>query len=75
MVDYQVCSLKITVLIIKINHNELILLRGILYTKRMYKGMKHIPHGAVIWEDWMDESLDRVNIYIEENYPDTPDWK
>ena len=59
----------------KINHNELILLRGILYTKRMYKGMKHIQHGVVIWEDWMDESLDRVNIYIEENYPDTPDWK
>ena len=59
----------------KINHNELILLRGILYTKRMYKGMKHIPHGVVIWEDWMDESLDRVNIYIEEIYPDTPDWK
>ena len=37
--------------------------------------MKHIPHGVVIWEDWMDESLDRVNKYIEENYPDTPDWK
>ena len=48
----------------KINRDELILLRGILYTKRMYKGMKHIPHGAVIWEDWMDESLDRVNKYI-----------
>ena len=59
----------------KINHNELILLRGILYTKRMYKCMKHIPHGVVIWEDWMDESLDRVNKYIKKNYPDTPDWK
>ena len=34
----------------------------------MYKGMKHIPHGAVIWEDWMDESLDRVNKYIKKNY-------
>ena len=73
--DYLECLLKITVLIMKINHNELILLRGILYTKRMYKGMKHIPHGAVIWEDWMDESLDRVNKYIKKNYPDTPDWK
>ena len=41
----------------------------------MYKGMKHIPHGVVIWEDWMDESLDRVNKYIKKNYPDTPDWK
>ena len=59
----------------KINRDELILLRGILYTKRMYKDMKHIPHGIVIWEDWMDESLDRVNKYIKKNYPDTPDWK
>ena len=59
----------------ELNRNELILIRGALYTKRMYKGMKHIPHGAVIWEDWMDESLDRVNNYIKKNYPDTPDWK
>ena len=41
----------------------------------MYKGMKHIPHGAVIWEDWMEDSLNKVNNYIKENYPDTPDWK
>ena len=59
----------------KINRDELILLRGILNTKRMYKGMKHIPHGAVIWEDWMEDSLNKVNNYIKENYPDTPDWK
>ena len=59
----------------KINRDELILLRGILYTKRMYKGMKHILHGAVIWEDWMEDSLNKVNNYIKENYPDTPDWK
>ena len=59
----------------KINRNELILLRGILHTKRMYKIMKHIPHGAVIWEDWMEESCRKVNKHIEENYPDIPDWK
>ena len=41
----------------------------------MYKGMEHIPHGAVIWEDWMEESFHKVNKYIEDNYPDTPDWK
>ena len=37
--------------------------------------MKHIPHGAVVWEDWMEDSLHKVNKYIKENYPDTPDWK
>tara|TARA_B100000212_G_C27355709_1_gene525768 strand:- start:704 stop:862 length:159 start_codon:yes stop_codon:yes gene_type:complete len=51
------------------------LLRGILYTKRMYKGMKNIPHGAVVWEDWMEDSLIKVNNYIQEYYPDMPDWK
>ena len=58
-----------------INRNEIMLLRGILYTKRMYKGMKHIPHGVVIWEDWMEDSLNRVNDYIKKNYPDVPEWK
>ena len=59
----------------KINRDELILLRGILHTKRMYKGMKHIPHGVVVYEDWMEDSYHKVNKYIKENYPDTPDWK
>ena len=58
-----------------INRNEIMLLRGILYTKRMYKGMKHIPHGVVIWEDWMEDSLNKVNDYIKKNYPDIPEWK
>ena len=58
-----------------IDRNEIVLLRGILYTKRMYKGMKHIPHGVVIWEDWMEDSLNKVNDYIKKNYPDIPDWK
>ena len=35
----------------ELNRNELILIRGALYTKRMYRGAKHIPHGAVIWEN------------------------
>ena len=48
----------------KINHNELILLRGILHTKRMYKGMKHIPHGVVVYEDWMEESFHKVKEYL-----------
>ena len=41
----------------------------------MYKGMKHIPHGVVVYEDWMEESFHKVNKYIKENYPDIPDWK
>ena len=59
----------------KLTRNEVMLLRGILYTKRMYKGMKHIPHGAVVWEDWMEDSLIKVNKYIKEHHPDMPDWK
>ena len=59
----------------ELNRNELILIRGALYTKRMYRGMKHIPHGVVVYEDWMEESFHKINKYIKENYPDTPDWK
>ena len=59
----------------KLTRNEAMLLRGILHTKRMYKGMKHIPHGAVVWEDWMEDSFIKVNKYIKENYPDMHDWK
>ena len=40
----------------ELSRNELILIRGALYTKRMYRGAKHIPHGAVIWEEWMEDS-------------------
>ena len=59
----------------ELSGNELILLRGILYTKRMYRGMKHIPHGVVIWEDWMEDTLEWVNQEIRDKYPDTPNWK
>ena len=59
----------------ELSRNELILLRGILYTKRMYRGMKHIPHGVVIWEDWMEDTLTWVNQEIKKKYPDTPKWK
>ena len=59
----------------KLTRNEVMLLRGALYTKRMYKGMKHIPHGAVVWEDWMEDSFIKVNKYIKENHPDMHDWK
>tara|TARA_Y100000816_G_C26009798_1_gene527905 strand:+ start:226 stop:411 length:186 start_codon:yes stop_codon:yes gene_type:complete len=59
----------------ELSRNELILLRGILYTKRMYRGMKHIPHDIVIWEDWMEDTLTWVNQEIEKKYPDTPKWK
>ena len=55
--------------------NELMLMRGALYTKRMYRGMKHIPHGAIIWEEWMEDSLAWVNQEIRDKYPDIPDWK
>ena len=50
----------------KLNRNELIVLRGALSVKKMYKGMKHAPHGVIIWEDWMQDSLDRINAHIKE---------
>ena len=59
----------------ELSRNELILLRGIIYTKRMYRGMKYIPHDIVIWEDWMEDTLTWVNQEIEKKYPDTPKWK
>ena len=59
----------------ELSRNELILLRGILYTKRTYRGMKHIPNDIIIWEDWMEDSLTWVNQEIEKKYPDTPKWK
>ena len=37
--------------------------------------MKHIPHGVVLWEDWMEDSLEWVNQEIRDKYPDIPDWK
>ena len=59
----------------QLTYNELLLLRGALYTKRMYKGMTNIPLGGVVWEDWMEDSLNKVNDYIKKNYPDVPEWK
>ena len=59
----------------ELSRNELILLRGTLCTKRLYRGMKHIPHGVVIWEDWMEDTLTWVNREIEEKYPDAPKWE
>ena len=45
----------------QLTYNELLLLRGALYTKRMYKGMTNIPLGGVVWEDWMEESVKKVD--------------
>ena len=59
----------------KINRDELLLLRGALYTKRMYKGMTNIPLGGVVWEDWMEESVKKVDEELKNKYPDAPDWK
>ena len=59
----------------ELSRNELILMRGALCAKRMYRGMKHIPHGAVIWENWMEDTLQWVNQEIRDKYPDIPDWK
>ena len=59
----------------QLTYNELLLLRGALYTKRMYKGMKHIPLGGVVWEDWMEESVKKVDEELKNKYPDAPDWK
>ena len=59
----------------ELSRDELILMRGALYTKRMYRGMKHIPHGVIIWEEWMEDTLEWVNREIRDKYPDIPDWK
>ena len=34
----------------------------------------YIPHGAVVWEDWMQETLDKVEKELEEKYPGTKPW-
>mgnify|MGYP006208803925 FL=1 len=59
----------------QLTYNELLLLRGALYTKRMYKGMTNIPLGGVVWEDWMEESVKKVDEEFKNKYPDAPDWK
>lgn len=59
----------------QLTYNELLLLRGALYTKRMYKGMTNIPLGGVVWEDWMEESVRKVDEELKNKYPDAPDWK
>jgi hypothetical protein len=59
----------------QLTYNELLLLRGALYTKRMYKGMTNIPLGGVVWEDWMEESVKKVDEELNNKYPDAPDWK
>jgi len=57
------------------SYNELKLLRGALRLKRMYKGMKFIPHGVVIWEDWMEESLEKIEKELYRINPNTPRWR
>ena len=59
----------------QLTYNELLLLRGALYTKRMYKGMTNIPLGGVVLEDWMEESVKKVDEELKNKYPDAPDWK
>lgn len=59
----------------QLTYNEILLLRGALYTKRMYKGMKDLPLGAVIWEDWMEETVKKVDNELKNKYPNAPDWK
>jgi len=57
----------------ELSKKELLLLRGVLSMRRCYKGMS-IPHGAVVWEDWMQETLDKVEKEIEEKYSGTKPW-
>ena len=58
----------------EMTYNELKMMRGLLRLKRMYKDMKFIPHGVVVWEDWMEETLDKVEKELEEKYPGTKPW-
>ncbi len=59
----------------EITYNELKLMRGLLRLKRMYKDMKFIPHGVVVWEDWMEESLEKVEKELYRINPKTPRWR
>ena len=58
----------------QLTYNELLLLRGALYTKKMYKGMKNIPLRGVVWEEWMEESVKKVDEELKNKYPNAPDW-
>jgi len=51
------------------------MMRGLLRLKRMYKDMKFIPHGVVVWEDWMEESLEKVEKELYRINPKTPRWR
>jgi hypothetical protein len=57
----------------ELTKNELLMLRGYLNVKRMYKGA-NLPRGVVIWEDWMEETFAKVEKEIKEKYPDTKPW-
>ena len=59
----------------EMTYNELKMMRGLLRLKRMYKGMKFIPHGVVVWEDWMEESLEKVEKELHRINPDAPRWR
>jgi hypothetical protein len=59
----------------EMTYNELKMMRGLLRLKRMYKDMKFIPHGVVVWEDWMEESLEKVEKELYRINPNTPRWK
>jgi hypothetical protein len=59
----------------EITYNELKMMRGLLRLKRMYKDMKFIPHGVVVWEDWMEESLEKVEKELYRINPKTPRWR
>ena len=59
----------------EMTYNELKMMRGVLRLKRMYKDMKFIPHGVVVWEDWMEESLEKVEKELYRINPNTPHWR
>ena len=43
-----------------LTRNELVFIRNNLLAKRAYRNTE-IPHGAVIWEGWMESFLGRAN--------------
>jgi hypothetical protein len=43
-----------------LTRTELVFIRNNLLAKRAYRNTE-IPHGAVIWEGWMESFLGRVN--------------
>ena len=44
----------------KLNRNEVMLLRGILHTKRMYKGMNNLDGRRIVWDEAVEKLSNNI---------------